>query len=172
VAMYLLLVVIVYLLFAVLFVDWKRWKEYYPTVQYYLICNLTYNFLFYNHTLWEYKAVTVEWLNHTLIELTFSYFILPIVIMIYLRFYPLGKKKFVYSLIWIAYFTFLEYIFYKRGLFIYENGWNVSWSLVFNVIMFVMLRLHHKNKLLALIISVPVIAILLLMFHPSLEDMK
>ncbi|WP_240189829.1 hypothetical protein [Bacillus sp. P14.5] len=75
-------------------------------------------------------------------------------------------------MIWIAYFTFLEFLFYKRGLFVYENGWSVSWSLVFNIIMFVMLRLHFKNKLLALILSIPIIAILLMFFHPSLEDMK
>jgi hypothetical protein len=171
--MYLLLVVLVYILFAVLFVDWKRWKEYYPTIQYYLICNLTYNFLFYNHTLWKYKAVTVDWLNHTLIELTFSFFILPVALMLYLKYYPkTGRKSLFYLAVWIAYFTFLEYIFYKRGLFVYENGWGPGWSLIFNVIMFVMIRLHYKNKLLALVITVPVVAILLLFFHPSLEDMK
>lgn len=170
--MYLLLVVIVYILFAYIFVDWKRWEDYYPTVQYYLICNLTYNFLFYNHTLWAYKAVTVEWLNHTLIELAFSFIILPVVLMIYLRYYPNGKKSVIYIAAWIAYFTFLEYLFFKRGLFVYDNGWGVSWSLVFNVILFVMVRLHFKNKLLALIISVPLIAVLLLIFHPSLQDLK
>ncbi|WP_409252586.1 CBO0543 family protein [Bacillus sp. SCS-153A] len=170
--MYLLLVVIVYIIFAVVFVDWKRWKDYYPTIQYYLICNLTYNFLFYNHTLWAYKAVTVEWLNHTLIELTFSFIILPVVLMMYLRYYPNGKNSVIYIAAWVAYFTFLEYIFYKRGLFVYDNGWGPSWSLLFNIIMFVMIRLHFKNKLLALIVSVPLIAVLLLIFHPSLEDMK
>ncbi|WP_421382767.1 CBO0543 family protein [Bacillus salacetis] len=171
--MYLLLVVVVYIIFAYLFVDWKRWKDYYPTVQYYLICNLTYNFLFYNHTLWKYKAVTVDWLNHTLIELTFSFFILPVVLMIYLRYYPKNSRKsLVYVAVWIAYFTFIEYIFYKRGLFVYENGWGAGWSLIFNLIMFTMIRMHYKNKLLALIISLPLIAVLLLFFHPSLQDMK
>ena len=170
--MYLLLVVAVYIAFAIIFVDWKRWEEYYPTVQYYLICNLLYNFLFYNHTLWAYKAVTFQWLNHTLIELTFTFFILPVVLMIYLRYFPKGKKKFVYLAAWIAYFTFLEYLFYKKGLFIYENGWSVLWSFIFNIIMFIMIRLHYKNKLLALLASVPVIFILLLIFHPSLQDLK
>jgi hypothetical protein len=170
--MYLLLVIVVYIVFAVILVDWKRWKDYYPTIQYYLICNLTYNFLFYNHTLWAYKAVTVDWLNHTLIELTFSFFVLPIVLIMYLRYYPSGKKSFLYVSVWVAYFTFLEYLFFKRGLFIYENGWGISWSLVFNIILFIMIRIHYKNKLLALIITVPLIAVLLLFFHPSLEDMK
>lgn len=170
--MYLLLVLVVYIIFAIVFVDWKKWQDYYPTIQYYLICNLFYNFLFYNHTLWAYKAVTVDWLNHTLIESAFTFLILPVVLMIYLRYYPQGKKALVYISVWVAYFTFLEYLFYKKGLFIYDNGWGAGWSLVFNVIMFVMIRLHFKNKLLALLVSIPIIAVLLMLFHPSLQDMK
>ncbi|WP_456272714.1 CBO0543 family protein [Bacillus sp. AK031] len=170
--MYLLLVIIVYIVFAVLFVDWKRWKEYYPTVQFFVICNLLYNFIFYNHTLWAYKAVTVEWLNHTLIEITFTLFVIPVVLMIYLRYFPARKRNFLYVSAWIAYFTILEYLFYKKGLFIYENGWSVGWSFIFNSIMFIIIRIHYKNNLIGLLISLPVIAILLLIFHPSLQDLK
>ncbi|UFT98487.1 hypothetical protein KO561_14965 [Radiobacillus kanasensis] len=170
--MYLVLVVVVYILFAIYFVDWKNWKDYYPTIQYFLICNLLYNFIFYNHTLWRYKAVTVEWLNHTLIELTFSFVIVPVVIMIYLRYYPKGKKQFIYLAIWIAYFTVIEYLFFKKGLFVYENGWNPFWSGVFNAILFSVLRIHHKNYLLAFIVSIPIVAILLFLFHPTLEELK
>jgi hypothetical protein len=91
--MYLLLVVAVYIIFAIKFVDWRRWKEFYPTKQYYMICNLLYNFIFYNHTLWKYKAVTVPWLNHTLIDITFTFFIVPVVFMIYLQYFPKQKEK-------------------------------------------------------------------------------
>lgn len=38
--MYLLLVILVYILFAVYLVDWERWNEFYPTIQYFIICNL------------------------------------------------------------------------------------------------------------------------------------
>ncbi|WGG46923.1 CBO0543 family protein [Rossellomorea sp. DA94] len=170
--MYLILIVVVYLLFAKFFIDWKRWKDFYPTVQFYIICNLTYNMIFYNHTLWKYKAVTVDWLNHTLIDLVFTFFIIPVVIMIYLRYFPYRKKKTVYVSSWIVYFTFIEYLFHKKGLFLYENGWNLGWSAVFNIIMFTILGLHHKKPLLALILSVPIIGILLLIFHPSLQELK
>jgi hypothetical protein len=91
--MYLLLVVVVYILFAKFFVDWKRWKEFYPTIQFYILCNLLYNFVFYEHTLWRYKAVTVSWLNHTLIDLVFTFFIVPVVLMIYLQCFPKKRKK-------------------------------------------------------------------------------
>ncbi len=170
--MYLIFVVVVYILFAKFFIDWKRWKDFYPTIQFYIICNLLYNVIFYNHTLWEYKAVTVDWLNHTLIDLVFSFFIIPVVIMIFLRFYPYGKKKFLYITCWIIYFTFLEYLFLKKGLFLYENGWTIGWSAIFNIIMFSILGLHHKKPLFALILSVPIIAILLWIFHPSFHDLK
>ncbi|MEW9051409.1 MAG: CBO0543 family protein [Neobacillus sp.] len=171
--MYLLLVVIVYIIFAKIFVDWKKLKEYYPTIQFFIIGNLLYNFLFYNHTLWAYKAVTVPWLNHTLIDITFSFFILPVVIMIYLQYFPkTTKKKIMYVSVWIAYFSFLEYIFFKRGLFIYENNWGIIMSMVFNTIMFVILRLHHRKPMLALAVSLPIIIILLYFYHPSLSDLK
>jgi hypothetical protein len=169
---YLVLVIVVYVIFAKIFVDWKRWKEYYPTIQYFIICNLLYNFIFFNHTLWAYKAVTVKWLNHTFIELTFTFFIVPVVILIYLQHFPQGKKKFIYVVAWIAYFSLIELLFHKRGLFIYENGWGPIWSTIFNSIIFILLRVHYKKPLMALMVSIPIIIILLLFFHPSLSDLK
>ncbi|MEO2078418.1 MAG: CBO0543 family protein [Bacillus sp. (in: firmicutes)] len=170
--MYLVIVVVVYFIFAKVFVDWKRWKEFYPTIQYFIICNLAYNFIFYNQTLWAYKAVTVQWLNHTIIELVFTFFIIPVVIMIYLQYFPKGKKGIIYIVVWIAYFSIIEYLFYKRGLFLYDNDWGLIWSSIFNTIMFIILRLHYKNPLAAMLCSIPIIAILLFIFHPMLHDLK
>ncbi|SET57034.1 hypothetical protein SAMN05216389_11529 [Oceanobacillus limi] len=170
--MYLIIVVVVYIIFSILFVDWKQWKSYYPTVQYFILCNLLYNFVFYNHTLWKYEAITVSWLNHTLIDITFTFIIVPVVIMIYLRYYPTGRKQFLYMAIWIAYFTVIEYLFYRKGLFIYENGWNPFWSCIFNIILFTFVKIHYKNALLAIILSIPTIIILLLFFHPSISELK
>ncbi|MBT2642902.1 hypothetical protein J7I80_11750 [Bacillus sp. ISL-41] len=171
--MYLLVVIIVYIIFAKKFVNWKRWKEYYSTIQFYIICNLLYNFLFYQHTLWRYKAVTVDWLNHTLIEISFTFFIVPVVLMMYLEYFPKKKLRgFLYVLIWVAYFSAIEYLFEAKGLFVYENGWNAWWSVLFNIITFTLIRIHYKNTLAALLVSAPIIVILLLFFHPALHDMK
>jgi len=170
--MYLLFVVVVYILFAIYFVDWKNWRSYYPTIQYFIICNLLYNFIFYQHTLWKYRAVTVYWLNHTLIDITFTFIIVPTVIMIYLRYYPAGKKQLAYIAIWAAYFTSIEWLFYKKGLFLYENGWNILWSSIFNIILFIFVSIHYKRPLLALLASGPIVIILLFLFHPTLSELK
>ncbi|WP_102261180.1 CBO0543 family protein [Mesobacillus jeotgali] len=171
--MYLLLVIVVYIALAKRFVNWKRWKEYYPTVQFYIICNLLYNFLFYQHTLWKYKAVTVDWLNHTLIEIAFTFLIVPVVLMIYLEYFPKGKfKGTLYVMIWVAYFSVIEILFQAKGLFVYENGWNTWWSILFNIITFIVIKIHFKNTLAAFLVSAPIIAVLLLFFHPALHDLK
>lgn len=171
--MYLILVVVVYIVFAKKFVDWKRWKEFYPTIQFYIICNLLYNFLFYQHTLWKYHAVTVQWLNHTLIEITFTFFIVPVVFMLYLQYFPTGKrKKYIYLGVWVVYFSVIEVLFERKGLFIYENGWNGWWSTLFNLIAFTIIRIHYRKPLVALLVSIPIIVVLLFIFHPSLNDMK
>ena len=171
--MYLFLVIGVYIFFAKKFINWKKWKEYYPTIQFYIICNLSYNFIFYQHTLWRYKAVTVPWLNHTLIEIAFTFFIVPVVLMIYLQYYPKRKiKKYLYFSIWVAYFSILEFLFQIKGLFIYENDWNIWWSILFNIITFSVIRIHYKNALLGILISIPLIVVLLFIFHPSLHDLK
>ncbi|WP_328590391.1 CBO0543 family protein [Niallia taxi] len=171
-AVYLFLVVGIYILFAKIFVDWNRWREFYPTIQFYIICNLLYNFVFYQHTLWRYKAVTLPWLNHTLIEITFSFFIIPVVLIIYLQYYPRRKKRFIYMGVWIAYFSFIEVLFEKKGLFIYENDWNVWWSTLFNLITFSIIRIHYKDHLVGILVSIPIVIILLLFFHPSLHELK
>ncbi|WP_064093962.1 CBO0543 family protein [Rossellomorea aquimaris] len=170
--MYLLLIVIAYILIAIKFMNWSRWKEYYPTIQFYVIGDLLYNFVFYHHTLWAYKGASWKWLNHTFISLTFTFTVIPIALMFFLQYYPKGKKRFLYLFLWVLYFTLLELFFSKIGLFVYDNGWNLWWSALFNVVTFSMISLHFKKPVVALIISVPLIAVLLLFFHPLLHELK
>ena len=170
--MYLAIVVAVLLVLAYFFVDWNRWKDFYPTIQFYIMCNLLYNFIFFNHTLWAYNPST-SWLNHSIIDLTFSLIIIPIILMIYLKYIPKAfKNALFYILAWVATFTVTEYFFQRAGLFIYENGWGIFNSAFFNVIMFSVLGLHFKRPLHAILLSIPIIAILLFFHHPSFGDLK
>lgn len=170
--MYLFLVIAVYLVFAYYFVDWRNWKDYYPTILYFISLNMLYNFIYYNHTLWAYHAVTLDWLNHTIIDIAFSFIIVPIVLMMYLRYYPNGRKKYIYLAVWIGYFTVIEYLFHVKGLFLYDNGWSTTWSAVFNFLLFTMIRLHYNNPIFAWVLSVPIIVVILFLFPPALADMK
>lgn len=161
-----------YLILGYFVVDWSNWKTYYPTIQFYIICNLLYNFLFYRHALWSYAAKT-SWLNHTVIDLTFTFLIVPMILMVYLRHVPDDLKKlFKYVLLWTAVFTLIEFIFLRVELFFYSNGWSIVKSAIFNFFMFTILSIHYKRPLLALLISIPVIIMMLFFHHPSFLDLK
>ncbi|CAM4021498.1 CBO0543 family protein [Mesobacillus thioparans] len=162
----------VYLILGYFLVDWKRWRDFYPTIQFYIICNLMYNFIFFNHTLWAYKPRT-PWLNHTYIDLVFSLIIIPIIIMIYLDHIPaIFPRKILYGAGWVILFTSIEYFFQKKDLFIYQNGWGIITSAIFNMIMFTVLGVHYKRPLAGLLLAIPIIIILLYFHHPSFQDLK
>lgn len=170
--MYLLLVIAIFIILIFLFVDRKQLKEYYPTIQFYIICNLLYNFIFYQHTLWSYKPDLFKWLNHTNTEIMFTFLIIPLFIIVYLRFFPIGWKGIAYIVIWIISFWLIEYYYLRKGFFVYKNGWNEWWSMLFNVIMYPTLYLHYKKPLIGILVSIPIIILLLLFFHPPLSELK
>jgi hypothetical protein len=165
-------ILVMYILCAKFFVDWTRWEEFYPTILYFITCNFAYNFIFYQHTLWMYNFKAVDWLNHTFIELAFSLIIMPVFIMFFLQYFPKERRKFFYVAIWVVSFSILEYFSKETELFIHDNEWGILWSTVFNLIMFILLRIHYRKPLLALLLSVPTIIILLFFFHPSFTDLK
>lgn len=170
--MYLLFIIVIFIFIAILFVNKKHWKEYYPTIQFYMICNLLYNLIFYQHTLWSYNPKSFSWLNYTITEILFTFIIIPLMIIIYLRFFPIGWKGISYVVIWVISFWLIEYYYHKKGYFVYENGWNEQWSLFFNFLMFPVLILHNKKPVRAIIVSIILIIFLLLFFHPTYKELK
>ncbi|MFC0523825.1 CBO0543 family protein [Pontibacillus salicampi] len=171
--MYLLMVVMVWILFALIFLDKAIIQQTYQTVQYFIIFNLVYNFLYYNHTLWEYQAITTPVLNHTFIELSFTFIILPIAVVVYLKYFPVSRGHQIWYLgWWVVFFTFIEFLFYRMNMFVYDNGWGVLDSLWFNVLMFFMIRLHFLKPMVAFLMSI-IITIVLIQFFPiPLDKLK
>ncbi|PIB57799.1 hypothetical protein, partial [Pseudomonas sp. 2822-17] len=35
--------------------DWEKWEKYYPTILFFIIGDLLYNFLFYNYPMWLFN---------------------------------------------------------------------------------------------------------------------
>lgn len=53
--MYRIIIISLFLLACWKWGNWRNWKEYYPTILYFIIGDLSYKVLFYNKTLWEYR---------------------------------------------------------------------------------------------------------------------
>lgn len=112
--------------------------------------------------------------NHTIISLMIMFIVYPSTILIYLgRFPHVRWKQMLWIGLWVSLYLGVEYINLNYlHLIRHHNGWNIQWSLIFNIIMFIMLRLHIKKPILAWALSFVWILLLLKMFHVPIDKMK
>lgn len=128
-----------------------------------------YNFVFYNHTLWTFEGLV----NHTFSTVLIDSTIFPSTVILYLSHFP--KKlweSILYVLIWILPYSLWESISGKLGLYKYEHGWNLMWSISFNVLLFTMVRFHYKKPLLAWPISFALFGIYMYIFKIPFSAIK
>ncbi|MBM7663297.1 hypothetical protein JOC85_004169 [Bacillus mesophilus] len=64
--------------------DYKNWREFYPTMQYIAIGNLTYNFLCASHWLWRLSP-DIKWFNYTLLEMAYTFFVFPFTALMFVQ---------------------------------------------------------------------------------------
>lgn len=150
--------------------DWKNWKTYYPTILFFITGNFLYDLLTYNYPLWAYESPL---LKTTFSDLLFSFVFFPATILLYLPHFPKGLvKQAVYVLFSVIIYTIVEIVSYSFEFFSYHHGWSICWSVLFNIIMFPTLRLHHKKPPLAWFISFLVAAGVLFYFNVPFSSMK
>lgn len=147
--------------------DLHNWKEYQPTILYLVCCNLLYNILCQNKFLWKYHADFLSTQRAT--ELIYSFWILPLVALLYLSNFPPKKagmsKKAWYVLKWIMASLFVELIYLKMVRIELMNEYKLWMEPFFYLVMYSMLRLHHKRPLLTYGFSVAIILFLMQVFH-------
>jgi hypothetical protein len=158
--------------------DWKNWREYYPTILFFIIGDLLYNFLMYNFPMWQFHPTFDNAIlpNHTFISLAVSFISFPVKVLIYLGHYPENKskiKQLFYIFAWVLTFTAFEFTaIYIWGGISHHNGWNMLWTFLFYIVTFMLLRLHHNRPLLAWIVSIGIITFLFFYFKVPIGTMK
>ncbi len=171
-----LIYVFLFSLAGIIWGDWKNWRKYYPTILFFIMVDLLYNFLFFNYSMWIFHETVFgeNILNkHTYIVLIHFLFIYPMVIFIFLGRFPTKRKHQVgWILVWTTIFIFREFINLQLGLITHHNGWNIWWSLIFDIVMFCILRLHFKNPMLAMFFSFIWVILLWNVFHISTNILK
>jgi hypothetical protein len=128
----------------------KKWKEYYSTALYVIIGDLSYNFIFYNHTLWQFENLV----SHTFSTFLVSFFIFPCMILVFFSHYPKGFwKQILYIIGFTLVNSIIEFISFKTGNITYHNNWGLFWSVGVFFFMFILARLHYKYPLIVWPIS-------------------
>lgn len=124
---------------------WKNWKEYYPTILFVYVGNLIYDVLTHSRPLWSFGNLIFK---YPILDLMVMALLYPATVILYLSHYPSGfYKQVLYVLMWSAIFDVSELVAWCTNGFDYYNGWTIIYSIIFNLIMFPVIRLHHKKPL-------------------------
>jgi len=133
------------------FGDWRHWKNYYPTILFFILSNVVCILLIYNHPLWFYES---KFLNHTFLDLLICITVYPSTVMVFIPNFPKKITKMIKHIsFYVAIYTIAEIIGMKLGYFTHQNGWNIWYTVIFNYIMFPIIYLHYKKPIYAWIIA-------------------
>nr|WP_155668470.1 CBO0543 family protein [Ornithinibacillus caprae] len=151
--------------------DWRNWRKYYPTILFFIIGDLLYNFLLYKKSMWLFHDLILP--NHTTITILAMIVSYSVTVFIYLGRFPKGwKKRSFWFLLWSGLYLLIEYVNSKLGFITYHNGWNMWWSVFLTGVIFLILPIHQKRPLTAWLISIIVIISLLTIFDVKIGDLK
>ncbi|MBU8916917.1 hypothetical protein BGM25_12840 [Bacillus sp. FJAT-29953] len=151
----------------------RDWKQYYPTILFSSLGNALYEIICYKYQLWQMEP---NGLPAAIIPMMLLILIgMPLSTWIFLSKYPFRKKlsiQAMYTCFYVVMFLVLEYLSIKLGAITYHHNWNLFWSGIFVIVMFLVLRIHYSKPLLALFISVIFSFFLIFVFDVSLDKMK
>ncbi len=153
--------------------DWRRWRRYYPTLLFVMVANLAAGYVTYHHPLWDFNADTLA-VSETTVELLNTFVLLPTAALIYLGSYPAAgpARQARYVLAWIMLFAAIETADTLIGGISYFNGWSLGHSVLFDCVMFPIIRLHHVRPPLAWLASLAVALYILVAFGFFSAEMK
>ena len=131
---------------------WKQFPKHYPNILYVALFNWLYYFLVGNKLLWELQSSII---NRKTLKIIHICIINPLLILFYLSNLPnTFVKQFIYVVRWITISTMVEGLFYKEGKIAFYRGWNIGWSMVIYIKMYIFCLLFNKKPILTLILSI------------------
>ncbi|PFA69349.1 hypothetical protein CN378_03980 [Bacillus sp. AFS015802] len=172
-----LIFLLIYVILGWRFGNWKKFYSYYPTLLFFIIGDLLSQFLLFNYSMWEFRPATPLGdslhLNHTIISLSKMAVQYTVTIAIFIGRLPSSTSgKLYWILLWTGVYGLTEGISHVLGMMTYHNGWHYGWDILFNLMMFTVLIIHHKNPILGWVISFPIILFLFIYLDVPYSALK
>lgn len=148
--------------------DWRNWKKYNATILFFIAGDLLHTCLTVEKPLWYYQS---DFLKGFTINLLIMVIIYPGTLLMLL---PEIEKPYANKIViftkWIVIYSIGELIANRVGLINHKNGWNLYYSVAFNIVMFPLLWLHYKKPLLAYLLSAVIALIIMSYFNIQISE--
>jgi hypothetical protein len=153
--------------------DWRHWRDYYPTMLFAAVGDLFYELIAKDYPMW---AMEPNGLPSSIIPMALLAFIgMPLSVFVYLSRFPENRTpiiRLLYILLFTAIFVALEHFSVVFGAITYHHGWHLGWSLLFDIVMFFILYVHHKSPVKAMLLSAVFITALSLLFDLDFDKLE
>ena len=153
--------------------DWRNWTTYQSSMFYIATGGLLYEYLTKHYPMWKFHADFLY--SHRIVVIVYALITMPLTVLLFLSRYPSTERlwrQLRYYGIWITIYIIAEHFLRWFGYISYEHGWTFWYSLLFDMIMFPMIRLHFTKPGLALLCSVGITGLLMLWFEVPIEAAK
>ncbi|EPZ50905.1 MULTISPECIES: CBO0543 family protein [Alicyclobacillus] len=144
-------------------VDWRQWRKYQATILYFLLGDIAYCYITRDYPLWRHVPVPT-FTSETGAELA------PLVVyastlLIYLTRFPRGRWKAVaWTALFVGMYVVAETVLHYIGVMQYDHGWRWLYSVLFSAMMIPMMRLHSQHPLICYLLSAPIPVFLIIVF--------
>jgi hypothetical protein len=151
--------------------DWRNWRTYHATMLFMPLANLIYGLLVLGKDffLWRYQGDYL--FSKETADVFYTIIVFPATVLLFLSNYPKGNiPQIIHILKYVAIYCTIEWIALHVGAIKHGHGWSFQWSIGFNAVTFITLRLHHKNPVFAYVFSILFTLFLLHKFNVPLAD--
>jgi len=140
--------------------DWKNWRNYHASMFFISTGGLLYEYMVQKNTLWKFHPDFFY--GHQMVVIVYAILTMPISILIFLTHFPeKWLKRIFYILVWSGIYICGEWILLVLERISYQNGWQLWYSFLFDLVMFSVIALHHYKPVPAYIVSVLIIIFLI-----------
>ncbi|RFU62611.1 hypothetical protein D0469_20420 [Peribacillus saganii] len=144
--------------------NWRTWRDYHASMLFIATGGLLYEYIVKDFTLWKFKPDLLY--GHDMTVIVYALITMPVSIFLYLSHFPeRWFHRLIYIFLWSGIYITVEWILFVFGRIFYQNGWQFSYSFLFDLVMFSVIALHHYYPFRAYLISLFIIFFLISYFQ-------
>ena len=151
--------------------NWGNWREYHASMFFISTGGLLYEYIVKENTLWKFHPDLLY--GQDMVVIVYALITMPVSILLFLSHFPESWfQRLIYILRWSGIYIFVEYILLVFGRISYQNGWELWYSFLFDIVMFSVIAIHHYFPYRAYILSLIIIVFLIDYFNIPFEFAK
>ncbi len=130
---------------------WLNIPKYYKGVFYATVCNGLYYHLCKRFLVWEFKPDGIDW---RILRGLHMFVVTPLLVLLCLSKFPKSFTQQILHIIkWVFGSSLFEYILAKRNMISFKHGWNIFWSGLLYLKMYLYSFLFIKRPLFTTVLS-------------------